>query len=320
MSDVKTFVACVDPGDPARWMELAAEGEAHRTEYLRRDFVLPPGTRSESVKRAQGRWLKWVARALYASPLLWVVHLMMPAPIDGLLLVLFVCIAVLFYASINVYVVLAVIAWRAKTKARLQLSPPYEERDPGPLRATDIVGEETPPPPAGSWVRARGKVVPLSIRNLAEGAVIRDVWLTDGKLGRLTDAVVFAVCAEGRLPVVLSFRSAPSVYASAAAREFTEILPQMTERARSLWSIIEADATGREADVLAIEPGDEVEVIGVVGEQLDDVRQFAVGGQDLSLAVDEEGAAGSPYRADSRRAGVLMVSNVAQPAYIVLRS
>ncbi|MFP6683112.1 MAG: hypothetical protein VB934_00290 [Polyangiaceae bacterium] len=48
-------------------------------------------------------------------------------------------------------------------------------------------------------------------------------------------------------------------------------------------------------------------------------EKHAVAGQDLSLAVDEAGSAGSPYRHDSRRAGVVMISDVAQPAYIVLR-
>ncbi len=320
MSDSKTFVACVDPDDPTRWMELVAVGNSHRIEYLRRDYVQPPGARADGVKRAWARWLKWVGRGLYGSPILWLFHVLLPAPMDGRLLVLFVCIAVLFYASINVYVVLAVIAWRAQKMGRPRLRPPHEDREPGLSRATESVAEEAPPPAVGSLVRARGKVAPLSIRSLAEGAVIRDVWLTDGKLGRLTNAVAFAVCAEGQLPVVLSFHSAPSVYAPVAARELTNVLPQLTERARKLWSIIVSEPTAREADVLAIQPGDEVEVIGVVGELIDDVRQFSVDGQDLSLTVEEGGAPGSPYRHDSRRAGVVMVSSVAQPVDVVLRS
>ncbi len=245
-----------------------------------------------TIRKALEGLLKALARAVYVSPLLLLLRLILrsayPAAGDVPIL-LFVAIVVLFFTALDLWIFVSLVWWLAgHTEGGLRFLVPDREVVP-PTNAL-------PPGRAGPGdvVHVRGKIVQLGPEKPETDVVLRDLWCpdTDPPI-RVVVAHDFAIAPEGTTPVVVRLEQAPLVHASAqeGGLESFELPPP------------DHGTTGT-GSLRVLRAGDEVEVWGRVARSIPNVGRFELGGRVRSLGEDADG--GSPYRESAPRPGIVV--------------
>lgn len=282
---------------------VAVDDRGVRLQLVEADFLTRRERLAQRLKRATAFVLRWVGRVLYAGPLLWVGSLLAPAPIDGYLLVGFVCAVVAFFAVLNLFVIVSVVVWKTGLTPRIELDPPHRHAASTSPRALPVPETHEAPLEPGTLLTVTGRVV--SLAKPADHAVAIDLWSTGEVPLRLTEVRPFAVLAEGRMAVVVSSAYPPQVHATAEPSRFGDAMMTLSPQTRAFFDRLPIGNVDDEATVdrVTLRPGDEVRVTGVVHEVAEDVTRILVDGQELSLEGDRDGA---PYREGERQRGVIV--------------
>jgi hypothetical protein len=293
--------------DDAFRLVVQRDGRKHE-ELLQADWIVRDVGLAERTKRGVMALMRWVARGLYLSPLLWLASTVAPAPASHFLLVAFVALAVTFFALLNVFVVVSAIAWRARLRQDFVLAPPHRSAPPRQAPALEVPGRDQALPGPGNQLVVRGRIERLQTPrqpDRANAPVLVDAWSLGDQPIRLTEGYAFAVCAEDRMPVVIELIAPPIVYAPPEEGPFEAALATMTLDAAKLYRRLPVVAYRDDAEWLTLRPGDEVVVRGTIGGAIDDVTQFTLGGAEVGLTPSGN-KPGTPYRASERRRGVLV--------------
>jgi len=291
-------------------------------------LLVPPGRRSRKVKRAVGRALKWTVRGLYLSPGLVLAVLIMRLgglPGGAVLTAIFVCLVVLFFALLNVYIVASVVAFRISRRGSPTLRLPFTRSGEDELgllavEALAVPGREQAPAEIDSLVRCRGTVVELTPRIAKGQPVVRDLWLPEANRAmRLTEMVAFAVVAPEQLPVIVSTSAAPALVLPPERHDLGDALPSFGESSRDVFNQRvrfgdTVDATP--AWLLSLREGDEVELVGRVTETVDDVASFELDGEERALPATAKVEGASPYRHGRRARGIVVADGDDRPLVI----
>lgn len=240
------------------------------------------GTR---IRDTVGGTLKTFARALYLSPALLVIRLVLrfawPSA-SGWFLVLFVAIVVGFFAILALYIVLSLVAWTRSQKQapRLALHPLDGLRQGGqPAQAMP-----------GQAVRVEGRVV-----GLGQSVVAVD-FLSSGDSQRLSSVAPFAVVAQEGMPCIVAASRAPVLLAERRLSTALELHGALG--AQQLAELARLQDAGRLA---LVREGDVVEIFGLMERVIPNVDHFEIDGEPGSIA-----AADSPYREGPGGPGLLL--------------
>jgi hypothetical protein len=279
--------------------------------------------RRGTLERVRGgvAWLlKNAARLVYVSPALLIVKVILKLFDDAmsdLTIVIFVLIVVLFFAVLNLYLFVSILWWLVgRAPQPFSLKPPFDAdgREELPLLDLgDLTDVGDAPLPAGRLVRARGAIVRLGPNSAGDGTVVHDLW--DEGLGlRLTECIDFAVVGQGRIPVVLRLSSAPIVIAKPEPIHLDAYLSQATPETARLVRQEHGEAANKPAPcaLLTLREGDEVEVIGGVTGNIDNVDNFELEGTYASVPLHaEQGDGGaSPFRDKPGGPGLMIAEGV----------
>ena len=196
------------------------------------DFVSRRERFPHRFKRGVGFVLGWIGRLLYVSPLIWLGSMVAPAPVDGYLLVGFVCAAVAFFAVLNVFVVASVVAWKSGLKPLIELDPPHRHRAPSAPRALPVPRAHEAPLAPGSAITVTGRVVSLASR--ADHPVMVDLWDLHETPVRLTEVHPFAVVSPAGMPVVVSTAYPPQLHAEPSRPRFGDAMMALDPQTLSL--------------------------------------------------------------------------------------
>jgi hypothetical protein len=292
-----------------------------RAEDIQTQRVFAPYVRRRrnllEAARGRARWLlKNAARLIYLAPALVVLKVILyviDEPTSDLTIVAFVGVVIVFFAVLNLYILISVLWWLfGRDPKPFTLTRPFDESGREALAlpggAADVGLE---PPPVGQVVRARGTIVRLGPNREGDGSVLRDFWAEGDAPFRLTEAIDFAVVARGQVPVVVRLGSAPMVVAKpdsirldAFAREAAAGTMSLLERSLS---VDDASIKG-EGAILLLREGDEVEVTGLVAAHIDNVDGFELGGTFASVPLPsgEGDGAASPFRDRPGGAGLVL--------------
>ncbi|MCA9619195.1 MAG: hypothetical protein KC731_09235 [Myxococcales bacterium] len=291
------------------WVEVTNEGPRLNLQRIEgAPFVELPGATSRAVKRFVGRLLRLSAALASLSPLLLIARLALGPPLGSYATVAFVLLVVGFFALLNAFIVVSVIAFRVAEKGQATLHRP-----------TSLAATSTPPLPSlalpepGSPLRMRGVVTRLDDdRDLP----LVDAWF-ESPPSRISHLRPFAVVSEEGPPVIVSTRHLPLV---AGAGEVTSrsaaraAFPPAAVAMRDSLSIPNDEEAP--VELVQLRYGDEVVVEGRVADTIDDVHGFELEGVTRSLAAK----GGAVYRGGERRAGVLLGEGRSGPCRIeVLR-
>lgn len=253
--------------------------------------------------------LRWLARALYLTPLLLLAKLLASAasvPEADLLVVPFVGLVVAFFALLVVYLFGTAIWWFGTGgRARPELEPPFR-RDGSPRDDAD--DRESLPGPFGAGdgarVRVRGRVervVPSQ-----PDVLVRDLWAGGARGFRATSVTPFAVVIEDQphlRVVVRCQRRSPIVVTTPREVSAEGFFAELSDHARATFTELGAtprDVRGRALDgsLAEVRVGDVVDVMAVVERRFDNLQAL-----DLGLSVPEPARG---YREAAPTAGVLL--------------
>lgn len=277
------------------------------------DFVTRRQRLPHRIKDRVGALLGWIGRLLYLSPLIWLASVFAPAPVDGYLLVGFVCTAVAFFAVLNVFVVTSVVAFKSGLRPLLELDPPHRHPAPASPRALPVPRAHEAPLAPGSIVTVTGRVVSLEAG--AGQPVVVDLWDLEGTPVRLTEVHPFAVMAQDGMPVVVTSAFPPQIHAEPSRTRFGDAMMALSPETRSFFSRLPVGVVGGDETVerVMLRPGDDVRVTAVVIEVVEDVAAFVIDGHELGLKRDREAA---PYREGERQRGVIVGATASEPLVI----
>ncbi len=260
-----------------------------------------PETSVERVKRWVGSALRWSARAAYLSPILIALRLGSPEVGDAGVVIV-VAIAVLFFSLLNLFVLLSLLAYRARKRAgvtpafRLPFS--RDGRDVlGLTRGGDDAGGTVAP---GSRVRVTGmlRAVPSGARG---AALVEEHWWPSEV--RLTEAKDFVLDRGDLAPVVLELEAAPVVIAPPQTKAPSEVaVDPATVDLLPIPRLPEGPC-----EQVRLCEGDEVVLAGTV----DRVGPL---GERFAEAVSPTG----PYRGGPQRTGIVIRSSYDRPACLLL--
>jgi hypothetical protein len=293
-----------------------------RTRRVKAPYVVRQRSTLEKVRGASAWLLKNAARLVYLSPALLIIKVILKFIDDAvgdLAIVAFVLIVVLFFAALNLYIVVSILWWLfGRSPEPFALKRPFDTdgREALPvLPSRDHADVGDAPLPAGRLVRTRGSIIRLGPNREGDGTVVRDLW-AEGL--RLTECIDFAIVARGRIPVVLRLESAPIVLAEPEPIQLNSYVSQAsTETARLVRQACDAEADRPvECALLTLREGDEVEVTGSVTGNIDNVDHFELEGTYASVpqpAPQGEGGA-SPFRDKPGGPGLIIADGM-----IVLR-
>lgn len=275
------FVQTVVAGAGKSEVRETRDGGAPR--MLVRPYVRTGGGLSAG-RDGVGLLLKWVARALYFSPVFGLAYAVTRGPIAALAVAIFVGLVLAFFAVLILYILVAFIAFG--DEKRRGLERPRVSLDPQTKEQTD-----TRDP--GSTVTIRGRVVRLR----GSGTVVSDAWQP---LERTTYADVFGVERDEGLPVVILPTTAPTLDA-----------PTSDAHTAAL-----AQEKGLFGEVACLLEGDVVTVRGVILDRIANVNAFELDGEVLRFGGHGETAEAAPYREVPLDAGLLVSDSKEEPLLI----
>lgn len=287
----------------------------------------------DTARGGAGWLLKNAARLVYASPALLIVKpalKLVDERTSDAVIAAFVAVVVAFFAALNLYIAVSIAWWLfGRASPRLTLKLPFDEagREALPLlSAPDAaagVDLGSAPVPIGHVARARGAIVRLGPNREGDATVLHDLWAPASPGFRLTQAVDFAVIAEGRLPAVVRLTGAPTVIAPPTRVDLHEYIAQTSASVVGLFKEAESDprdAPPGECSLLTLREGDQVEVTGVVTGHIDNVDGFDLEGSYASVPLPAApGDESSPYRDRPGGAGLLLSAPPGSPPILIRR-
>lgn len=232
---------------------------------------------SERVRSAVGRVLRWLGAVLLVSPLLIVPKLLIPSSarwISDAITVGFVCVVVLFFATLNLFFVVSLVWWMRRGATGSRFATPEE------VRGRTVTPEGAN---AGARVSVEGVVVPI----FPAEVVLRRADLRDTALRFVIEASTFAVVPNEGTPVIVS-RTAIPVFDGSGDEDGVS---------RALSSTALALARPDEAlraERWELRAGERVSIEGVVSRVVENADRFDIDGEPASLP--REGQADAPYR------------------------
>ncbi|GEM_PF-3832844 len=234
---------------------------------------------SERVRNAVGKVLRWSGALLMFSPLTIIPKLFIPSSIrwvsDGLTVV-FVCVVVLFFATLNLFFIVSLLWWARRGPAGARLATAKE---------LAFEGASADGTSVGARVRVDGVVVPI-LATTAE--VLRRADLRDTTLQFVIEASTFAVVPREGTPVIV-LRSAIPVFTTQGKEAGVSVALSLS--AQALARPLEA----LQADSWELRAGERVIVLGTVSRMVENADHFEVDGEHASLPR-EGGPKADPYR------------------------
>ncbi len=313
----------------AQWADTDRVGEAARVDGVdapeRRSFPAPwlrrSGAGARRVQRVVGEILHAAAFGLYLSPAL-ILGRLGPRAVGDVCVICFVILVLAFFALLNLYIVVAVIAWRrSRRPVPIGFELPFTRRGGDALDllaggagvVSIAAGVDDAVAGAGDTIRVRGVATRLAATHGAE-QLIDDLWFPESKPRyRVCGGADFVVEGEDQIPVVVRLSSAPVVIARPAAE------PRRVDDDLAAGELLAAcgiDSLGGGGVQLGLVEGDRVELLGVVDRVLEDVGTFELDGRMRSLV--DPGELGSPYRRGAQGAGLVVRSSPERPCVIRL--
>jgi hypothetical protein len=260
--------------------------DGHPARALTRDYVRR-GSAGTTVRNLVGGLLKWVARALYLSPVLAVAYIVTGGETGAIAVATFVIIVAAFFVVLALYVVVSFAVFSGSQRASLARPSLILQAEPATQTDTRDLGQQ---------VTVRGRVVRLR----AAAVVISDSWQ---ETERDTYADVFGILRDDGLPVVVLPTTAPTLSApvgdAAAARVAAE---------RGLFG-----------DACILQEGDQVVLSGLLLDRIVNVNGFELDGEMLRFGGDAHDES-LPYRAVSMQEGLLVSDSPDAPLLICLES
>ncbi len=241
------------------------------------------------------------------------------------LMVAFVCLVVVFFGLLNLYVLAAVIAWWLERHGRPRLHLPFTRSGADALallemETSEVPGEAEAPAAKGNLLRLTGTVVELTPRVTRDEPVVRDLWMPHtNRPTRITELSAFAVRSPGKQPVVVSSAGVPTLIEAPDRGRLDQGLMAFTEQTRMVFDRwVRSGQTSDDAETLALtlREGDEVELIGEVVKTIDHVEHFDLDGHERSIPSVGATAGASPYRRGSRIGGVIVANKRGQTVVI----
>ena len=308
-----------------RWHEVAAlagqsAGARHAVHTVEVDA---PGRIVSELKSGIRLVLKSMVRALYLSPLLIIVRLLLGASnqyAGDMVVVGFVLLVVFFFLLLNVYIVWGVVEhfWSG-SKGRLGVRLPFSASGED---LTGVFSRGSPRMETGGRkvVRARGTLARVDALLPDSGLVLREFWAPDSvSPWRLTESMDFAVLVEDDRPVIVQLRSAPIVVSEPQKETVAWAVHRLSAGLNSIFDMGPATQGKRAtepAQWLTLAEGDEVELIGLAQGVIDNVGHFMLGGRSCSLNRERDQSQG-PYRgAAGGDPGTLVVCTPETPVWI----
>lgn len=268
-------------GGPKTGVTETRDGGAART--LARDYVRSGGGLS-AVRDGAGWPLRWVARALYLSPVLGLAYAITSGHVAALVAATFVGLVLAFFLLLILYILIAFIAFGES--ARRGLARPRVSLHAQPASETD-----TKDP--GTAVTVRGRVVRLR----GTGVIVADGWQPQE---RTTYADIFGVEREQGLPIVVLPTTAPTLDAPGDDAEAATL----------------AQEKGLFGDVAVLREGDTVTLRGVILDRIPNVNAFELDGEVLRFGAGGEANEALPYREVQLDAGLLVSDTKDEPLQI----
>lgn len=269
---------------------------------------------------------------LYLFPLLLVAKIVLWALgiLQGdLITVLFVGLVVLVFFLLALLVLLYPFVGPPSTRSPRQVLDLGEGALRRGLRALGVDAVPLLPPerlnalceggPLPEPVRVRGRLT--ACHGHGAQTLLRDAWLQRaGQTARLVVGRTFALLAPGQPPVVVDLRGGPWLAARHNPRERLELEPE-TRHWIGSWLVERAGGELSLDDLLegpgyTLEAGVEVELVAPRCEVVRDIDDLVVAGRRVELPAEADSRAGSPYRQDRTRPGLLVTSTAAAPAII----
>lgn len=273
--------------DAHRGSETALVAGDRRERAAAEKLVVRHGAPLVRVLRVLGSALRATGLLLVASPLLFVVKLVLAATLgpreSDIVIPFFVIVVVTFFALLNLAVLVFAVHWAF-----------FRQRVPPPTFAPMLLGSGVAPSASasvGAAVRARGRVVPLE-----EGVVVlrsAEAVVDAGVLARVVELRCFAVVADDdeTPPVVVHGPWTPTLLPDGAAREPASF-------GADAMRLAGADAAAfSDVESIVLRAGDRVEVTGLVDAVFASADRFELDGATASLPRDSD----EPYRGGAPR-------------------
>jgi hypothetical protein len=281
------------------WTEVRG-GVHHLTPPSPPDYVRVQPRAIDGVKSAVSGLLRWSAKLLWLSPALWVAKMVVGGAIGNYLMVAFVFVAVVFFALLNVFVVVSALAWRHRDRRRYVLVPPHHDGAEQPP-ALPVPEDRRTPPEVGSLVTTMGDVVALGPSASDAGAV--DLWSLEEPALRLSEATPFGIVAAGRLPVVVYPNEPPTLLGTPSRLSLRDAIASRARGLEILAGSLSVTSSDVQVEQLAVSIGDKVRITGVVAGVLDDANDFELDGMPARVVRSGDG---TPYR-DGERVKALVI-------------
>jgi hypothetical protein len=236
-----------------------------------------------TVRDGIGWTLKWVARALYFSPVLAIAYAITGGHVAAMVVATFVGLVLTFFVVLILYVLAAFIAFGQST--RRGLARPHVS-----LEAETATETDTRDP--GQMVTVRGRVIRLR----GKGVVVSDAWQPQE---RTTYADIFGVEREQGLPVVVLPTTAPTLDAPTDDPDAATLALE-----KGLFGV-----------VAVLREGDTVTLRGIILDRIANVNAFELDGEVLRFGGGETNEA-LPYREVQLDAGLLISDSKDEPLQI----
>ncbi len=234
------------------WETATLDRGVSKERSLERPWARAPRGLSASAKAAVRKALGLVGLVLFASPVLAAARLLLggSAPrVADWLAVVFVLLVVVFFALLNLFVLVSVAAWIVRNRIR----EPYLVAPGAPLPSL-VAEDASASSPPGARVLVRGTAVRLEPRG-DTGPLVTDVW---GRAERRTEADDFAVRrGASAIPVAVRLETAPLLLGAAELREGDEVV--VVARVREVATSADRIELGGETRGVPRAPGDDVD-------------------------------------------------------------
>ncbi len=303
------------------WHEVPAidGGAAGKRRSCHTVAVEAPGRVLREIKSGIRIVIKWVTRALYISPLLIVIKLILglfDQTLGDMMVVFFVLLVVCFFTLLNLYILWSVIV-HVGSKGGPLVTLPFTST--GGDRREIFTRASELKVPGRDLVTLRGVVTPIDDFPIGSELVLRDLWATEGDAPwRLSEVMDFAVVAKGERPVIIRFNTAPIVIATPRKVTTCTGVDQMSAAANTVFDMapaLKGDRLSESALWLELSAGDEVEVMGYLHEEIPNVQRFELGGRLCSLESNRQ-QGHAPYRGVAGESGSMVLARPETPVWI----
>lgn len=231
--------------------------------------------------------LSWLMRvnglAVFASPVLWIVHLITRNTLGGMTVVLFVSTVVSFFALLNLYILVSGVIFLFDRKTKVGIPFDEDEEHTLPLEALRFVGT------------LRG------VEHFEDGAVLlRDAWTEDRR--RVVEGHDLVLDRPTADPLVIRLETAPEMLGRGERIRASDL----SDDARKMLALGGDDPLR----ALTLRVGDRIEVFAHQEPESQPLDRFELGGKSRSFHRKEDGTDShrSAYRGSMARADVVVCS------------